>query len=108
MVSSPEALFRAQRLWAPRKRVLELVKVLLLERGPQRLGELIIGPRMQQTLVRPNPRVVVAVNHFAQQNVLGIGLSAGCAEVTPEAGGELVGDVEAPPVNTNLGSKFWG
>ena len=96
------AWFGVLRSRTPRKRVLELVEVFLLERRPQRLGELIIGPRMQQTLVGPNPRVVVAMNNFTQQNVLGIGLSAGCTEVTPEAGGQLVGDVEAPPVNANL------
>mmetsp|Transcript_8224 Transcript_8224/g.20073 ORF Transcript_8224/g.20073 Transcript_8224/m.20073 type:complete len:369 (+) Transcript_8224:736-1842(+) len=80
----------------------ELPEVLVAKRGPDGLRELVVGPRVQQPLARPHPRVVVPVDYLAEEDVLGVGLGARGAEVAPERGGELVRHVQPPPVHPHL------
>mmetsp|Transcript_6587 Transcript_6587/g.28066 ORF Transcript_6587/g.28066 Transcript_6587/m.28066 type:complete len:400 (+) Transcript_6587:1180-2379(+) len=79
------------------ERVLQLPVVVVVQRRPQRLGELVVRAGVQQT--GAHVRVVVAVHQLAQQRAVGLSVVARRRKLAPKIRRNLVRDVQAPPVD---------
>ena len=79
----------------PAERVVELVEVAVVERGPDRLPHLVLGDRVEPGLGRVGG--VVAVDHLAEEPGAGERLAHGGHRLGPERRRHRVRGVEPPP-----------
>mmetsp|Transcript_23620 Transcript_23620/g.51555 ORF Transcript_23620/g.51555 Transcript_23620/m.51555 type:complete len:450 (-) Transcript_23620:426-1775(-) len=90
---------RVQLLLAQQCRC-QLVKVVVVQRGPHGFRQLVVGAGVEAVVAHPG--VVVAVNHLSHQQAVRGHRVAHRAELPPEVGADLVRHVQPPPVDAHL------